>query len=156
MRKSIKIAPGVRLNVSRTGIGGSVRAGGIGYSVHSSGRKTVSARSGIPGITYQKSVSGGSRRGTAPPPPPPASRPPKPGLLAPKGEKQLYKAIQQQDIDAIKRVGDEQPEFRVAAWSIAGLQLTGDAPEATRLLESVFATGTDPADDKFVAKGLSR
>jgi tetratricopeptide (TPR) repeat protein len=152
MRKSIKIAPGVRLNVSKTGIGGSVRAGGVGYSAHSSGRKTVSARSGIPGVTYQKSISGGSRRATAAQPP--APRPPKPGLLAPKGEKQLYKAIQEQDIDAIKRVGDEQPDFRVAAWSIAGLQLTGDAPEATRLLEDVFATGTDPADDKFVAKYL--
>jgi len=44
MRKSIKIAPAVRLNVSKTGVGASAGIGGTRYSVHSSGRRTVSAR----------------------------------------------------------------------------------------------------------------
>ena len=48
MRKSIKVAPGVRLNVSKRGVGASVGGGGVRYSAHSSGRKTVSARTGIP------------------------------------------------------------------------------------------------------------
>jgi Protein of unknown function (DUF4236) len=64
LRKSIKIAPGVRLNVSKTGIGASAGVGAGRYSVHSSGRRTVSARSGVPGVYYQKSV-GGSRRGSS-------------------------------------------------------------------------------------------
>ncbi len=89
-RKSIKVVPGVRLNLSKTGVGMSFGGGPFRYSVHSSGRETVSARSGVPGIYYQKSVSG-SRGASAPAPavPPP---PPKPGLFAPKGEKQLLQS----------------------------------------------------------------
>ena len=63
MRKSIKVAPGVRLNVSKRGVGASVGAGGVRYSAHSSGRRTVSAQSGIPGVTYQKSVRGSGSKG---------------------------------------------------------------------------------------------
>jgi hypothetical protein len=71
MRKSIRVAPGVRLNVSKGGIGTSAGAGGVRYSVHSSGRRTVSARTGVPGVYYQKSVSGrsGGRPAAAPVPP---------------------------------------------------------------------------------------
>jgi Protein of unknown function (DUF4236) len=59
MRKSIKVAPGVRVNVSKGGVGASVGGKGGRASVHSSGRRTVSAGSGvIPGVYYQKSVSG--------------------------------------------------------------------------------------------------
>jgi hypothetical protein len=55
MRKSIKVAPGVRVNVSKRGVGASVGGKGGRYSVHSSGRRTVSAGSGvIPGVYYQK------------------------------------------------------------------------------------------------------
>jgi len=39
MRKSISLAPGVRLNVSKRGVGMSVGAGGVRYSAHSSGRR---------------------------------------------------------------------------------------------------------------------
>ena len=64
MRKSIKLAPGVRLNVSKSGVGASVGGRGGRYSVHSSGRRTVSAGSGIvPGVSYQKSVRGGRSKG---------------------------------------------------------------------------------------------
>jgi hypothetical protein len=157
MRKSIKIAPGVRLNVSKTGVGASAGIGSARYSVHSSGRRTVSARTGVPGITYQKSVGGGRRRAPARPSPqaiaPPA--PAKPGLFAPKGEKQLYKAIKQQNVQAIMRVGDEHPNFRLASYSLAGLMLLTTADQqATRLLSDAFETGRDPADDRFVSKYL--
>jgi Protein of unknown function (DUF4236) len=47
MRKSIKVASGVRLNVSKSGVGGSVGGRAGRYSVHSSGRKTVSAGGGV-------------------------------------------------------------------------------------------------------------
>jgi tetratricopeptide (TPR) repeat protein len=153
MRKSMKIAPGVKLNVSKSGVGASVGGKGGRYSVHSSGRKTVSAGSGIvPGVYYQKSVSGkGSSSGAAPP----AAATKKPGMFAPKGEKQLYKAIQAQDTEAIKRVGAEHPDFRVPSYSLAGLMIMNDQPsEAERLLAEAFATGKDPAEDKFVSTYL--
>lgn len=158
MRKSIKVAPGVRLNVSKSGVGASVGGRGGRYSVHSSGRQTVSAGSGIvPGVYYQKSVGGGRSRGggsrsgaaaqhVAPP------TPRKPGLFAPKGEKQLYKAIKAQDVQAIKQVGVEHPDFRLPSYSLAGLMmLTSEPAEASRLLSEAFATGRDPAEDKFIS-----
>jgi tetratricopeptide (TPR) repeat protein len=154
MRKSMKVAPGVRLNVSKTGVGASFGGRGGRYSVHSSGRKTVSAGSGIvPGVYYQKSVSGkGSSSGAAPPVAPPKK---KPGLFAPKGEKQLYKAIQAKDTEAITRVGAEHPDFRLPSYSLAGLMIMNEQPsESERLLAEAFATGKDPAEDKFVSTYL--
>jgi tetratricopeptide (TPR) repeat protein len=161
MRKSIKVAPGVRLNVSKSGVGASVGGRGARYSVHSSGRRTVSAGSGVvPGAYYQKSIGGGgSRKGAsrsraatqhvAPPPPK------KPGLFAPKGEKQLYKAVKGQNVQAIKQVGVEHPDFRLPSYSLAGLMmLTSEPQEAERLLGESFATGKDPAEDKFVSTYL--
>src|SRR3954453_6301806 len=113
-RKSIKLAPGVRLNMSKTGIGVSAGAAGVRYSVHSSGRRTVSARTGVPGLYYQQSVgSSGSPRGSVPQP----LAPKKPGLFAPKGEKELYKAVKDQDVDAIKQVGEQFPDFRLPSYS---------------------------------------
>jgi tetratricopeptide (TPR) repeat protein len=156
MRKSIKVAPGVRLNVSKTGVGASVGGKGARYSAHSSGRRTTTLGSGVvPGVSYQKSSSGGRSRSGAPSQPaaPPAK---KPGLFAPKGEKQLHKAIQAQDVKAIKRVGEQDPGYRLPSYSLAGLMmLTSDPAEAERLLEEAFATGRDPADSKFITTYLS-
>jgi Protein of unknown function (DUF4236) len=132
MRKSIKVAPGVKLNVSKRGVGASVGGKGGRYSVHSSGRHTVSAGSGVvPGVYYQKSVSGkGSRGGSSPPAAPSAQpapvSPKKPGVFAAKGEKQLYKAIQAQDVQAIKQAGADRPDFRLPSYSLAGLMLIID------------------------------
>lgn len=150
-RKPIRIAPGVRVTVSPRGIGASVGVGGARYSTHSFGRRTVSTRSGVPSVTLQRSV-GGRRPASTPPIAVPAAST-KPGLFAPKGEKQLYKAINAQDIDAIRQVGDEHAGLRVASWSLAGLKLLNDGPlEAARLLSDVFATGVDPAKDEFISK----
>ena len=60
MRKSIKIAPGIRMNISNKGIGVSVGVKGLRYSVNSSGRKTVTASIPGTGISYSQSV-GSSR-----------------------------------------------------------------------------------------------
>src|SRR5947208_190121 len=117
MRKSMKIAPGVRLNVSKRGVGASVGGKGARYSVHSSGRRTTSVGSGIvPGVYYQKSSSGGRPRGGPSRPAaaqPVAPSPKKPGLFAPKGEKDLYKAVKAQDVKAIKQVGVYHKDFRL-------------------------------------------
>jgi tetratricopeptide (TPR) repeat protein len=158
MRKSMKIAPGVRLNVSKRGVGASVGAGGVRYSAHSSGRRTVSARSGVPGVYYQKSVGGGrAKAGARAEAAQPAAQPSpkKPGLFAPKGEKELYKAVKAQDAEAMKRAGEEHPDFRLPAYSIAGLMILEDEPaEAERLLGEAFASGDDPAEHKFVSTYL--
>jgi tetratricopeptide (TPR) repeat protein len=146
----MKLAPGVRLTFSKTGVGMSMGAGGARYTVHSSGRRTISARTGIPGVYYQESVG----RRSAPEPPTPPRK--KPGLFAPRGEKELYKAVQAQDPGAIARVGEEHPELRLAASTLAGLMLVdGDSKESERLLGEAFATGRDPAADRFVSSYLA-
>lgn len=154
MRKSIKVAPGVRLNVSKTGVGASVGGKGARTSVHSSGRRTTTLGSGVvPGVYYQKSAGGGRSSQAATAEPAPSRK--KPGLFAPKAEKKLYKAVRAQDFPAMKRVGNDHPDFRIAAWSLAGLQLVNESPEeADKLLSDVFASGRDPADDAFVKKYL--
>jgi tetratricopeptide (TPR) repeat protein len=157
MRKSMKIAPGVRLSVSKSGVGGSVGGKGARYSAHSSGRRTTTLGSGVvPGVYYQTSKGGGSRGAS---PGPEAAAPPspkKPGMFAPKGEKELYKAVKAQDVKAIQSVGVNHTDFRLPSYSLAGLMLLTDEPsEAELLLGEAFATGKDPADDKFVRSYLS-
>jgi tetratricopeptide (TPR) repeat protein len=155
MRKSIKVAPGVRLNVSKSGVGASVGSRGARYSVHSSGRRTVSAGGGVvPGVSYQKSLGGGSsQRAGGRAAAPVAAK--KPGLFAPKGEKELYKAIKAQDAQAMKRVGEQHADFRLPSFSVAGLLLLTDEPaEAERLLGDAFAIGQDPGTDKFISTYL--
>ena len=57
-RKSLKIAPGVRLNVGTKSAGVSFGGKGLRYSVNSSGRRTATV--GIPGsgLSYSTSISG--------------------------------------------------------------------------------------------------
>lgn len=61
-RKSAKIAPGIKMNISKTGIGFSAGARGAHVSAHSSGR--VSASAGVPGsgLSYTTSSGGTKRR----------------------------------------------------------------------------------------------
>ena len=156
MRKSFKVAPGVRLNVSKRGVGASVGGGGVRYSAHSSGRRTVSARTGIPGVSYEKSSGGGRRRRRqrAPEPPPPPPR--KPGFFAPRGEKDLYKAVKAQDPQAMRRAGDEHERVRVAAYSLAGLMLRPSDPAvADQLLTAVLESGELPEADRFLTTYVS-
>ena len=56
-RRSIKIAPGVKVNLTKTGVGMTVGPRGAHYSVHSSGRVTRSV--GLPGtgLYYQSRTS---------------------------------------------------------------------------------------------------
>ncbi|MFR4938243.1 MAG: DUF4236 domain-containing protein, partial [Bacteroides xylanisolvens] len=65
-RKSVKIAPGVRLNVGSKSVGISVGTKGCRYSLNSSGRRTTTV--GIPGTGayYSHSSSGTSRSYNSP------------------------------------------------------------------------------------------
>lgn len=62
-RKSIKILPGVKLNLGKKSAGVSIGTNGARYSVNSSGRKTSTV--GIPGtgLSYVKSGGGGKKSG---------------------------------------------------------------------------------------------
>lgn len=61
-RKSVKIAPGVRMNFGKKGVGMSFGGKGARYSISSTGRRTTSV--GIPGtgLSYS-STSGGRKKG---------------------------------------------------------------------------------------------
>ena len=65
-RRSIGLGPGVRLNLSKTGIGISAGVKGARYSVHSSGRETTSARLPGTGVYYMKQTGGHGSHATAP------------------------------------------------------------------------------------------
>ena len=62
-RKSIKIAPGVKLNLSNKSAGISFGTKGCRYSLNSSGRRTTTI--GIPGtgLSYSHSSSGAKKSG---------------------------------------------------------------------------------------------
>jgi len=161
LQKSFRIAKGVRLNLSKTGLGMSVGVPGLRYSIHSTGRETGTV--GIPGsgMRYQVTHRVGSRprsagsrgaRSNAPAPSTPVQLP-KPGLFAPKGEKALHKAIEDHDPAAIAAAGDEFPEHRVLAHALAGFMAFQTNPtEARRLLFDVFTSGQDPRSDAFAQK----
>ncbi|MBD3110178.1 DUF4236 domain-containing protein [Bacillus sp. AGMB 02131] len=60
-RKSFKVAPGVRINVSKRGIGASVGTKGLRYSVNSSGQRRTTASIPGTGLSYT-TTSRGSKR----------------------------------------------------------------------------------------------
>jgi tetratricopeptide (TPR) repeat protein len=160
MRRSVQIVPGVRFNVSKTGVGLGFGPRGLRYTVHTSGRRTFTARSGVPGVYYQTqrhSSGGPSRRPAAVSKRAVPQQDAKPGMFAPRGEKDLYQAILRQSPPAaIARIGDEHADYMVLAYSLAGLlMLNGDdLPEVTRLLSAAFAPGDDPGAHPFTQKYL--
>jgi tetratricopeptide (TPR) repeat protein len=159
MRRSIKVAPGVRLNVSRSGVGMSAGVKGARYAAHSSGRRTTMIGNPIFGVGYMDQTTGGrkstrtrsgNRTGAVQAAP---AAPTKPGLFAPKGEKRLWKAGKAQDASAIAQAGEEFPDYRVPAYSVAGFLLAESEPErAAELLAQVLETGEEPARNPFIEK----
>jgi tetratricopeptide (TPR) repeat protein len=93
--KSVSLGKGVRLNLSKTGVGVSAGIPGLRYSVHSSGRRTKTV--GLPGtgVYYRKDSYAGRRsaESRSPAAPPPPTMYPKAGLFAPKDEKEFVKGV---------------------------------------------------------------
>ncbi|WP_042455502.1 DUF4236 domain-containing protein [Neobacillus dielmonensis] len=58
-RKSFKIAPGIRMNVGKSGVGVSFGGHGLRYSINSSGRRTTTV--GIPGSGLSYSTTSGGK-----------------------------------------------------------------------------------------------
>jgi tetratricopeptide (TPR) repeat protein len=93
-RKSVKLAPGVRMNVGKRGLGLSAGPRGASYTVNTSGRKTASV--GLPGtgVSYRSSLGASGSRSSRSAPQARVSAVAKPGLMAPRYEKEFFKGIQ--------------------------------------------------------------
>ncbi len=151
-RKSIKLAPGVRMTFSKSGV--SYSAGTKGYRVTKTASGRVQRTMSVPGtgVSHTKAVNGRSS-GT----PDRSYQPLKPGWLAPKGEKELYKAVQATDADAMAGVGRQHAQFAFPAAVLAGLLKfqDGEPAPALEMLGWAFAQDREPAADAFLSKYCS-
>ena len=166
--KSVSLGKGVRLSLSRSGVGVSAGIPGLRYSVHSSGRTTRTASLPGTGISYRESSYAKTQR--RPPkrsalPPPQVQMFPNAGLLAPKEEKlfvqgvtaymqgrldeALGKLTQSSERDRAERhVGDEF----FAGMCLVGLERND---EAIPYLEQVI-DADEPIPDALMSKyGIS-
>jgi len=170
-RKSIKIIPGVRMTVTPRGMSVSAGVRGARVTAHTSGRVTRTV--GIPGTgishvststTTSRARATGQGRPSAPraaaghPQAPRPQTAPKPGMFAPKWEKELHKiTVAAPDLDALPRVGDNYPEARpITALLEAAFSAIprGDYGRAVGLLTWLTDTGNDPAASAFLQKFL--
>lgn len=162
VRKSFKIAPGVRMTVTPKTLGMSAGVKGARISANTSGRVTQTV--GLPGTgiyrTKTHSSRSRSRRGS------PAStatstaapKMPTPGVFAPKWEKKLYKAaVGQPDYVSLAQIGADYPPARPLAALLEATLVSvpaGDMKRSRDLLTWLFNTGYDPVQDGFVKKYL--
>lgn len=160
-RKSFKLAPGVRVTVSKSGISASAGVPGARITCNTSGRTTKTV--GIPGsgVYYRTSSTsrGPSSRSSVPrptPAPPPSQV--KPGLFDPKWEKELYKALTTGRRDQLAAIGSKYPEAHPVVTAIDGLYAmsAGDTERALTLCRAAFpaTTGGGIAEQPFVKKYL--
>jgi tetratricopeptide (TPR) repeat protein len=169
-RRSIRLGPGVRLNLSKSGIGVSTGIRGLHYSVHSSGRRTLST--GIPGtgMSYVTTLSRGrsrstttTRRNTAQRPVAIAARP-KASLFAPGYEKEFARGVDfylKGDLAnaraSFKSAAAKDSSNRVIADDLLSgvLEIQAGSPsDAIPYLEKVVAART-PLPDELIGKYLA-
>jgi tetratricopeptide (TPR) repeat protein len=163
-RKSIKLGPGVRLNVGKRGVS-SVSFGGRGmrYTMGRGGRRTTSM--GIPGSGISQvstSKSGGARSSRQREPQPIAPwQLPRPGFLARGREKRFYEGLQAYmkgdmsgALSAFERASAED-ERNISNDLFAGLASVNldRSDEAMRYLEKVVASDV-PLPDQLMQKFL--
>jgi tetratricopeptide (TPR) repeat protein len=161
-RRSIKLGPGVRLNVGKTGIGVSAGVRGARRTFHSSGRETSSV--GIPGtgLGYVQTKSAGKARASEATAALPLTG--KPGLFAPKHEKEFYKALQayaKGETEEARKLFEsasakDEGERVLADDLLAGIvnATSGKLDEAIRYLETVVASEVE-LPDELMTKYLS-
>ncbi|UFN43650.1 DUF4236 domain-containing protein [Nocardioides okcheonensis] len=156
-RKSFKVMPGVRMTVSKSGVSTSVGTRGARVTRTASGRVTRTV--GLPGsgISHTKTVSGGASRRAATPPQQ-ASKPVKPGLMAPKWEKELHKAITEQHYQELPRIAGAYPEAAGVAATLDGLvaMQAGETDRALEVCRWAWSAGGDVAEHPFVRKYIGR
>lgn len=172
-RRSIKLGKGIRLNVSKTGLGLSAGVRGARYSVHSSGRTTRSL--GIPGsgVGFVSTSTGGGKRAPSGdsrsrrqqlvvPPQNAAAVLPRPGLFSGKAEKRYHEGVHaylrgehQKALSALEEAVVAEPTA-VSAHLIAAIcigKLDGPDGEQIRQLETLISSDA-AMPDKLQAKYL--
>lgn len=167
VRKSFKIAPGVRMTVTPKSLGLSAGVKGARISANTSGRvtRTLSVPgTGISHVSSSTSRSGSRTRarsgarsaGIAAPAVSPKA--PAPGLFAPKWEKELHKAlIAKPEAAELARIGSQFEQARPLAAlfeAVRGAVPAGNSHRALELTDWLFGTGYDPSKDAFVTKYL--
>ncbi|WP_299039981.1 DUF4236 domain-containing protein [uncultured Pseudokineococcus sp.] len=159
MRKSFKIAPGVRMTVTPRGVGVSGGVKGARISAHSSGRVTRTL--GVPGtgVSHTSTLASGRRPAVPRAATAPAPSAPSPGLFAPRWEKDLHRALVKKpdDLPALVAVGRDHPQARPLAQlfeALRGAVPAGDLERARDLVAQAHAADLDPASDPFVTKYL--
>jgi len=154
-RKSFKVMPGVRMTVSKGGISTSAGVRGARVTRTASGRVTRTV--GVPGsgMSHTKTIGGSARTQSAPAPS--APEPPKPGFTAPKWDKELHKALAQNNLQDLPRIASTYPEVQFVAGALEGLAAVGEGREdrALTILQWVWEHGGHVEDHPFATKYLT-
>jgi tetratricopeptide (TPR) repeat protein len=162
MSKSFKLAPGVRMTVSKSGVSYSAGVRGARVTRRANGRVTGTASLPGTGMSYSSNLSRGttSRPGAASPartqqgPPAVAARP---GLLAPRSDKDLFKAIARQQYQELPVIAAKHPHRAPLCAALEGLVAfqNGQGTQAANALEFAFRSRAVFETDPFVRKYIA-
>lgn len=153
-RKSIKIVPGVKLNLSKSGVSTSLGRRGASVNI---GHGRVKSTVGLPGsgISFSKSTSTASKSRNAEAVRQQTARAVQPKI--PADDKKVLDAISTANItllDEIARKG--KSEHALPAAMLAGLiAIESNAAWGRQMLEWVWAQGHDPAEYRLVKTYLA-
>lgn len=151
-RRTIRVLPGVRLNLSKSGVSTSFGPRGLTVTTgHGRTRTTV----GVPGTgvsyTSSKAATRSARSRQVASSTSAAARAP----AMSKDDRRLVEALQAKDLRAIDAVARSKSPNALAAATLAGIIAMDHAPDWSRqMLQWVFASGRDPALEPFVVRWL--
>ena len=170
-RRSVKIAPGLRLNFNKNSMGLTMGPRGAHYTVNTSGRVTTSV--GLPGtgLWYQESRGGGGRTSTRTARTPKIqadAKPPihidQPGFFASGGERAFYHFVQSylvsdsnKSLDEMKAAAEKvKTEFPDVATYIDFVMIGPIAREraedALPIIEKIWNLGSDFLKNQIALK----
>lgn len=156
VRKSITIVPGVRMNLSRSGIGYSAGVRGARISRSPGGRITRTLSLPGTGLSHSQTLRSGtsSRARSATPVQAALPAPPTPGFFAPGWEKSLHKAMlgTRPDPGALPAIARANPTHRAVIAALEGfMRMQAGEHERTReLFAWVLPQHVEIADHEFV------
>jgi tetratricopeptide (TPR) repeat protein len=135
----MKIAPGVRLSVSKSTLGLSFGVPGARVSMNTRG--DVYRSVGIPGsgLYDVKRSSVRSKRGRTRKPKPGEFKidSPPPGFFAPKSKKALFRAVRDENVAAFESAANEHPDIKYVAMALSlPLKLKGTTKDSADFIDS--------------------
>lgn len=166
MRKSFKVMPGVRMTVTPRGVSTSVGTTGARVNVHSSGR--VTSTLGVPGtgIAHVSTSTTSSRRAPARARAIPKNqradvfvpaRAVRPGALAPRWEKELYRALTTGNVEALGWIAARYPAVRHLCMFLDGFIYQGPDHDqrTTAVFEELWHARFQPEQHPFIQRYVS-